>query len=255
MHIYNNKMTIFLSHSHCDIEKIRKIRDFFETLNYEPIMFFLKCLDDNNETLEQFIKDEIMARDIFIYCKSSNSEKSIWCQKELEYIREFDEKRLYEIDIDIDLSESLVSIINAIMSIIKKNRIFISCSKRDETISNTISNFLKEKGYEVFGIDNEISKNLHSSVEKRMKQALENGCFLSIITHNYLNSEFCMDEYYAAKYFIKTNNRGSILPIVLKNEKTEKTVGKLLPTTQNILVSEYPTDEELRKINLCIKNL
>lgn len=252
MHIYNNKMTIFLSHSHCDIEKVRKIRDFFETLNYEPIMFFLKCLDDNNETLEQFIKDEIKARDIFIYCKSSNSEKSIWCQKELEYIRAFDEKRLYEIDIDLDFSESLVSIINAIMSIIKKNRIFISCSKRDETISNTISDFLKEKGYEVFRIDNGISKNLHSRVENRIEQALENGCFLSIITHNYLNSKYCMYEYDAANYFIETNNCGSILPIVLKNEKT---VGKLLFNTQNILVSEYPTDEELKEINLRIKNL
>ena len=66
----NNKLTIFLSHSHKDEEKVRRIRDVLETLDCEPLMFFLKCLDDNNDELEDFIKREICARNIFCTAKA-----------------------------------------------------------------------------------------------------------------------------------------------------------------------------------------
>ena len=66
----NEKLTIFLSHSHKDVEKVRKIRDILEIIGCEPLMFFLKCLDDDNDKLEDFIKREIDARNIFLYCKS-----------------------------------------------------------------------------------------------------------------------------------------------------------------------------------------
>ena len=81
--------TIFLSHSSKDIDKVRKIRDVLEALDFQPLMFYLKCLDDDNQNLEAFIKKEIEARNIFIYCKSEHSEKSVWVQKELEYIKSF----------------------------------------------------------------------------------------------------------------------------------------------------------------------
>ena len=83
----SDRLTIFLSHSHKDLEKVRKLREILESLDYEPLIFFLKCLDDSNEELEDFIKREIDARNLFIYCKSKNAEDSIWVQKELEYIR------------------------------------------------------------------------------------------------------------------------------------------------------------------------
>ena len=77
-----NKLSIFLSHSHKDIEKIRKIRDLLELLNNDPLMLYLKCLDDSAPELENLIKREIGSRDIFIYCKSQNAESSEWVQME-----------------------------------------------------------------------------------------------------------------------------------------------------------------------------
>ena len=65
----SDRLTIFLSHSHKDLEKVRKLREILESLDYEPLIFFLKCLDDSNEELEDFIKREIDARNLFIYCK------------------------------------------------------------------------------------------------------------------------------------------------------------------------------------------
>ena len=56
MKVFNmSGKTIFLSHSSKDIDKVRKIRDILESLDYEPLLFHMKCLDDDNETLEDFI--------------------------------------------------------------------------------------------------------------------------------------------------------------------------------------------------------
>ncbi|MDE7330430.1 MAG: toll/interleukin-1 receptor domain-containing protein, partial [Clostridia bacterium] len=93
------KLSIFLSHSHADIEKVRKLRDVLETLECEPLIFFLKCLDDDTDVLEDFIQREIENRSLFLYCKSENAEKSVWVKKELDYIRSFDKNRLYTVDI------------------------------------------------------------------------------------------------------------------------------------------------------------
>ena len=141
------KLSVFLSHSHKDIDKIRKIRDVLEVLDCEPLMFYLKCLDDNNETLEDFIKKEIEARNIFIYCQSENSKNSKWVQKEIDYIKSLDEKRLYSIDID-NLAFGLYTLLQDLLRLIKKNKIFIYSSKKTEEVE-IIEERLSKKGYNV----------------------------------------------------------------------------------------------------------
>ena len=46
-----SRITVFLSHSSKDIEKVRKLRDILEALEYDPLLLYLKCLDDDNENL------------------------------------------------------------------------------------------------------------------------------------------------------------------------------------------------------------
>ena len=62
------RISAFLSHSSKDIDKVRQIRDILEVLDYEPLLFHLKCLDDDNDDLETFIKKEIESRNIFMLC-------------------------------------------------------------------------------------------------------------------------------------------------------------------------------------------
>lgn len=57
-----------------------------EDSSFRPLMFFLKCLNEEGE-IDSLIKREIDCRTRFIYCKSENSESSHWVQKEVEYIR------------------------------------------------------------------------------------------------------------------------------------------------------------------------
>jgi hypothetical protein len=72
---------------------------------HKPLLFFLKCLDDDKEIFE-LIKREIKARDRFILCDSQNSRESEWVQKEIEFIKSLN--RPYEI-IDLDGTEDEIN--------------------------------------------------------------------------------------------------------------------------------------------------
>ena len=108
----------------------RKLRDILEYLECEPLLFYLKCLDDNDTELQTFIKREIEARNIFLYCKSHNSESSSWVKKELDYIKSFDSNRLYTIDIDKNLTHGMIGLLQTIIDIVQGNQIFISYSHK-----------------------------------------------------------------------------------------------------------------------------
>lgn len=143
------QLSVFLSHSHKDIAVVRKVRDILELLNCDPIMFYLHCLDDENETLEDFIKKEIDARNIFLYCKSVNSEKSIWVKKELEYIRNTNINRLYTIDIEEELEENLLSVLSQLSILIRYNSILLLHTDQDSSVANKMAKELSSKGYKV----------------------------------------------------------------------------------------------------------
>lgn len=96
---------VFVSHSNKDFAKIIQVRNRLESLNYKPLLFFLKCLENDTEIFE-LIKREIKARDRFILCDSPNSRSSKWVQKEIEYIKSLN--RPYEI-IDLDADENVIN--------------------------------------------------------------------------------------------------------------------------------------------------
>ncbi len=184
--------TVFLSHSTKDIEKARKIRDILEELGYDPLLFHLKCLDDDNENLESFIKKEIEARSFFIYCKSQNSENSVWVQKELEYIKSFDNKRLFTIDITLPLGKTLVRLLESIAEIVKKNRVFISCSNGspDKEFGDQLERFLTDNNYDVVRFNVlDYAKDF-----EHKKELSEANTFIPIISSNSLTSVYCKSE-------------------------------------------------------------
>ena len=187
-----NRVTVFLSHSSKDIQQIRQIRDILEALDYDPLLFHLKCLDDDNEHLETFIEKEIEARNIFIYCKSPNSEKSVWVKKELEYIRSFDSKRLYTIDITRPFKETIVQLLQSITNIIQKNRIFISCSHGypDKQFGDYLEAFLTRHNFDVIKYN-----TLNRQEDEKHKIALtEAATFIAVISPNSIESPYCSSE-------------------------------------------------------------
>lgn len=144
-----NKLSVFLSHSHKDVEKIRKIRDLLELLDCDPIMFYLKCLDENDTELENFIKREIDARNVFIYCKSQNAESSKWVQIELNYIKSINKNRIYTIDIENGLENNAVDILYRISNLIKKNTLLIFATDNDTPFAEKLKKQCQDRGYKV----------------------------------------------------------------------------------------------------------
>ena len=99
----NNEIWVFLSHSNKDYEKVIKVRDLLEKNSFRPLMFFLKCLNDDDE-IDELIKREIDSRGRFILCDSENSRNSYWVKREVEYIKS--KQRVYQtIDIDASLDD------------------------------------------------------------------------------------------------------------------------------------------------------
>jgi hypothetical protein len=191
-----SRVTVFLSHSSKDIQKVRQIRDILEALDYEPLLFYLKCLDDDNENLESFIQREIEARNIFIYCKSENSEKSKWVQKELDYIKSFDSKRLFTIDISLPFRNTLVQLLQSITEILRKNRVYISCSRNapDAAFGDAIQEFLEEQNFDVVRYrDVNYLKNVVRDGE-HIRALTEAHTFIPVISRNSLKSYYCTSE-------------------------------------------------------------
>lgn len=214
----NNRITIFLSHSHKDEEKVRKIRDVLEILDCEPLIFFLKCLDDENEELEEFIKREIRARNVFLYCKSENSENSPWVKKELEYIRSIDSSRLYELDIEKDFSRSLISFLQTLTAILKRNRVFLTYSHYDSVVANRITAHLQANEYNVFRLEDiSASSNWEAEIKKNITEAVTEGLYIFLASERCLQSPGCLEELRIA-YNLQTNEKKLIVPIMLGSE-------------------------------------
>jgi TIR domain len=102
MHDNEEGAWIFVSHSLKDWNKVRNIRNILEEKGHKPLLFFLKCLNDDSE-IDDLIKREIEARNWFILCESENTKKSKWVNAEIEFIKGL-EGKVYEI---IDLEKDI----------------------------------------------------------------------------------------------------------------------------------------------------
>ena len=173
-----NKLTIFLSHSHKDIDKVRKVRDLLETLNCEPIAFFLACMDENHGELEDLLKREIDARHVFVYCRSHNSEKSPWVAKELQYIAQSGKKRIYEINLDEKFESSIVTLLNELMQIIYRNTVIICRDKKAAgTFATELEKELVKRGLFVMYVD----PTNKTDRQKMVKHYCRSGIFVPLL--------------------------------------------------------------------------
>lgn len=184
-----DKLTIFLSHSHKDIEKVRKIRDLFELLGCEPLIFYLKCLDNDDGNLQDFIKKEIEARNIFLYCKSKNAEKSKWVQEELKYIKSVDKKRLYQIDIDKAFEIGVFDLLSQIGKIIKSNKIFLDYAYENSAIAISLQQQLKQAGVNTYSFDTIESESID------IEHFLDECLYVPLITNEFCKSSLCMSNF------------------------------------------------------------
>lgn len=140
----NNEIWVFLSHSNKDYEKVRQVRNMLEEQSLRPLMFFLHCLNDDDE-IDSLIKREIDCRTRFILCDSENARKSPWVQKEVEYIKS--QNRICE---TIDLSKTIEEIMSTLQDFINKARIFISYNREEYPLAEMVYHRLRQYDFAVY---------------------------------------------------------------------------------------------------------
>ena len=181
---------MFISHSHLDIEKVRKIRNALEEAGFDPLCFYLKCLTDEDE-VEGLIKREIDAREWFVYIDSENSRNSKWVTKERNYIQNLENKNVFMVNLDSDKPLENIS-----ESIIKAMRVFISNHNWDRIIAKQLADSLIKKDLQVY-IDTglELGADYFDTRRKQIEDAANHGCIIMLISDKTFNSSFCKFAY------------------------------------------------------------
>ena len=188
------------------------MRNLLEKNSFRPLMFFLKCLNDDDE-IDDLIKREIDCRGRFILCDSENARNSDWVKKEVEYIKS--KQRIYQ-TINVDDTEE--NIANEILGFRKSSSVYISYSREDAYISKQLSDLLEKDWdfmiakFDLFVSysqeDESIYRNLADAMgddwnmnlmdleylKKKINKALEEGYVIFMITKNFLKSRWCIEE-------------------------------------------------------------
>lgn len=226
---------IFISHSHNDIEKVRKIRNLLEKDGFEPLCFYLKCLSNANE-IEDLIKREIDAREWFIFVNSENARKSKWVTLEREYINQTDSKKI--ITVDIDNQDDIEKTIDKILHNL---RIYISYSVVDVKLADRIQKKLEEKDYLVFSPkDIQPGEFWMNATTNAIIKASAEGCVIILITEASLKSEHVLREIELA--FIQ---RGNIIPVLVGDTKPSKLLMYYISRYQFYYLPSNPTDTDI----------
>lgn len=234
----NNEIWVFLSHSNKDYEKVRQVRNMLEEQSLRPLMFFLHCLNDNEE-IDSLIKREIDCRTRFILCDSENARKSHWVQKEVEYIKS--QNRICE---TIDLSKSLEEIKVTLQDFINKTKIFISYNREEYELAEMVYNRLSIYDFSVY-IDR--AWDFKSSYNQNYKDAVDflensvaksNGYVVAIVNERVLNSNSC--------------SRHELIKALRDNKSTGKDSFNIIPfVTKEFIVEQLVKDNELKALVSC----
>lgn len=179
---------VFVSHSNKDFEKIRYVRNKLEMYGFKPLLFFMKCLEDDKEIFE-LIKREIKARDRFLLCDSIHSRQSSWVQKEIEYIISLG--RPYDI-VNLEDSEEEINI--CIDRFVHRSTMYIWST--DDAIGNMVAKRLVDKSYVVeilpkWYLDDYFwfHHGASYSVDADFHDVVGNGYMLLIISHELTENE------------------------------------------------------------------
>ena len=194
---------VFLSHSTKDFERVRLVRNVLEDYKFRPILFYLKCLENETE-VNDLLRREIDARKRFLLCDSPNAQASKFVQSEVNYIKA--QQRMYEIvdvsSIDFDSKTLYEDVLQLIKPFIRRTNVFISRSIVDNEVENVLTPLFSMLGMNDFivtdlrwGHTTEDSMS-DSDWEKLMKhniqETLNNGYLIWLIGNNY--SEYSIKE-------------------------------------------------------------
>jgi hypothetical protein len=246
---------IFISHSHKDITGVRAIRDELECMGHQPLLFFLKCINDHDE-LDGLIKREIDARNFFLLCDSEASRSSNWVQREVAYIKSLPNRVVHTVDLGADSSVQ----VHAIRELSRQATVFMSYARSDWPLVAPIHDALVAAEYRVWQDlpSVESGETVQDQILDGLRKASHNGFVLLFLTNNSLASPWCREEMVAALQLRADHPRqGCIIPILLSGNLSPGLLPLLPEELGRIMFEDLsglsPTEAGTRLIK-CLRN-
>ena len=203
---------VFLSHSHYDFDKVCRLRNLLEDEGFKPLMFFLKAFE--NPKFEPMLKpiliEEIDKRDLFILCRSENSEMSDWVKFEEDHIKS---KRVpYAV---IDLNGDIYAQI-AIIKLYRRRisrKVFISYPRTLSPLVDSLTYALQANGFKTWVDDSSlIDNNFQEATFKGIDKAAEEGYVLYLVDGNRYGEWQRRELHYALK------TSALVIPVIVAGE-------------------------------------
>ncbi len=235
----SKEIWIFLSHSNKDFEKVRFIRNYLEEHSCRPLMFYLKCLSNDDE-IDNLIKREIDCRTRFIICDSENSKESKWVQSEVAYIKS--QLRSYDI---IDLGKDEEEIKKHLDKIIKNTQIYLSYSRNDAELVRAVYSHIKKYDIRCY-FDQECVEDSVRSFQDQLHQAIDLAKDFGFVVF------FASEKSLASKWVIHelqyAVDRGAKMLILLLDEYAKKHYKEMFLQAQDI-----PHNDWIDRDQCCIR--
>lgn len=140
-----SQASIFLSHSHSDLLRVRDVRDQIEMFGGDPLIFRLNCLN-NDPSLFTLLQREIDARNFFLICDSPDARASHWVQKEIAYVRS---ARAGTIIASLDIDWPWSRQVEAIEDLARRTTVSMSYARRDIGRVRAVLDILIRHGFTV----------------------------------------------------------------------------------------------------------
>lgn len=233
---------IFLSHSSADFEKVRLIRNYLEEKKCRPLMFYLKCLNSEEETFE-LIKREIDVRTRFVVCDSDNARASKWVRKEIEYITGKEPKRSY---LRLDLTKPINELKTDIDLYVSKTFVYISYRRRDLDMVCQVKNRLAKYDVRVFvdADDLEEGVDFRVSLTQAIVHASNCGYFILIC------SDGLLSEWQKQELEVATKANAGVLVVATTKCIDPFLVDRQPPKSNMVCIDNC---DEIRQIELLMK--
>ena len=201
---------VFLSHSTKDFVKVSGLRNDLEAKGHRPLMFFLKCLDDDCE-IDDLIKREIKARTWFILCQSKSAKSSRWVQSEVAFVKSLPGKVYNEVDLDQPLTAQL----QAADPLLRRASVFISHAAADSAVANALTTALRAQDFGVFtDLDLAPSTSWETELRSRLREAVDRGFVILLITPAFVRSRFGLQEAHTAlTWSDERQHRANVVPV------------------------------------------
>lgn len=175
--------TIFISHSHQDLPKVRLIRNSLEEKGFDPLCFYMQCLTDEDE-IDGLLKREIDAREWFAFMESQNARQSAWVQKEREYILSSHDKKILYYTLQEESPDNIAN------QILDHMTVYVCYSERDREYGSYVAKSLSGMDFRVYDRcdteangDDYFSERYQEQTEEAIRDTAEHGCFLFLMTN------------------------------------------------------------------------